>query len=103
VSANMEKDVILLCSDNGKVRPKTLKRLKNAMEPKTKDDHLHLTTEILIDRTPPRWGGRYADECAYYILTDSLHNVQDGKAYTSKLKSTIHLFRQYPRIPTSVE
>lgn len=53
----MEKDLILLCSDNSKIRSKTLKRLRNAMGPKTTEDHLHLAIEVLIERTPSRWGG----------------------------------------------
>jgi 2EXR family len=50
VSVNFEKDIILLCSDNGHLRPKTLKRLQKAMGPRTKEDHLHLAAQVQIEQ-----------------------------------------------------
>jgi hypothetical protein len=71
----MEKNVILLCSDNGKIRSKTLKRLKNAMGPKTKENHLHLAIEVLIERTPSRWGGSYWAANSKYGMIASMTEV----------------------------
>ncbi|PMD57812.1 uncharacterized protein K444DRAFT_631548 [Hyaloscypha bicolor E] len=50
INVNMEKDVILICSGNGKLRPKTFGRLKKAMGPKCRDDHLHLAAQAQSQR-----------------------------------------------------
>jgi hypothetical protein len=46
----MEKDVVLLCPENGHLRPKTLKRFQKAMGPKTREDHLHLAAQVQIEQ-----------------------------------------------------
>jgi hypothetical protein len=48
VSVNFEKDIILLCTADGKLRSKTLKRLQKAMGPKGPEEHLHLAAQVEI-------------------------------------------------------
>jgi hypothetical protein len=64
VSVDFEKDIILLCSDNGYLRPKTLKRLQKAMEPRTKEEHLHLAAQVQIERR----GNYYIPNPEYNII-----------------------------------
>jgi 2EXR family len=56
VSVHMKRDVILLCSNHGVIRPKTLTRLQRAMGPRTREDHFHLAAEVQIQDSPFGWG-----------------------------------------------
>ncbi|KAE9365076.1 hypothetical protein N431DRAFT_419952 [Stipitochalara longipes BDJ] len=56
VNVHTKRDIILLCSDDGVLRPKTLKRLQKALGPRNREEHFHLAAEVEIRDAPYGWG-----------------------------------------------
>jgi 2EXR family len=53
-SVNTEKDIILLCCDDDRVRPEILQRLRTAMGEKRREEHLHLAIQVQYEQNTHR-------------------------------------------------
>ncbi|PMD31779.1 hypothetical protein L207DRAFT_572554 [Hyaloscypha variabilis F] len=75
VSVNTERDIIMLCNNDGVLRPRTLTRLQKALGPRRREEHLHLAAEVEIRDAPYGYGRNHNVPNPSYDVIASMTQV----------------------------